>query len=185
MYVTDATPTRPSHAFEHLSCFLPGLFILGVHTLRDELPPKDRQLHLWAAEGLAQTCWLTYADQTSGLGPDVVAFQAYFNGANGLWVNQLKKWEDEGSEGDPPGVAEREPVKDVKGRDYSNRSKGYFLRPEALETFYLMWKATGDEKWRERSWYVTPPTLFLFALITRCEILWSDWWFFAGKYSSR
>jgi hypothetical protein len=90
---------RPSHHLEHLSCFLPGLLALGAHTLPlDDLASmginldylaKDLQpefkadyakisaydlkdLHMWAAEGLAQTCYLTYADQPVGLGPDEV-----------------------------------------------------------------------------------------------------------------
>lgn len=98
-----SAPT-PSHTFEHLSCFLPGLLALGVRELdldsinldtvlagsarrsgrvsareRDhfEMIKKHKslkELHLWAAEGLAETCWLTYVDQPSGLGPDEVTF---------------------------------------------------------------------------------------------------------------
>lgn len=48
---------------EHLSCFLPGLFALGVHVLGEELSEAERELHLWAARGLGQTCWIMYADQ--------------------------------------------------------------------------------------------------------------------------
>lgn len=35
---------------------------------------SERELHLWAAEGLAYSCWLMYADQGSGLAPEVVRF---------------------------------------------------------------------------------------------------------------
>ena len=43
-----------SHEFEHLSCFLPGLLALGVYTL-PELSHRDKDLHMWAARGLAYT----------------------------------------------------------------------------------------------------------------------------------
>src|SRR5882672_3113945 len=95
VYVTD-TDVRseiPTHKFEHLSCFLPGLLALGAHLLplddltslgidylrlSDNLDYETRQdylrlskynlrdLHMWAAKGIAETCYLTYADQPSG-----------------------------------------------------------------------------------------------------------------------
>lgn len=81
LYVTDASsgPTYfPSHTLEHLSCFLPGLLALGVHSLPESiLNGTDRELHAWAAEGLAETCWATYADTPTGLGPDEVSMKAW------------------------------------------------------------------------------------------------------------
>jgi Glycosyl hydrolase family 47 len=81
LYVTDVSsgPTYyPSRTFEHLSCFLPGLFALGVHSLPESvLNGTDRELHAWAAEGLAETCWATYADTPTGLGPDEVSMKAW------------------------------------------------------------------------------------------------------------
>ena len=79
LYVTDVfsysySPT-PTNKFEHLSCFLPGLLALGVHSLGDELPPGERTLHLAAAEGLAYSCWLMYAEGPRGLAPDEVMFE--------------------------------------------------------------------------------------------------------------
>jgi hypothetical protein len=63
LYVTDSDEGKPSGTFEHLSCFFGGLLALGVATIPD-LPPT----HAWAAEGLTHSCWITYADQPSGLG---------------------------------------------------------------------------------------------------------------------
>ena len=67
-----------SHTLEHLSCFLPGLLALGVHTIPETfLNGTERELHSWAAEGLAETCWATYADTPSGLGADEVSMKAW------------------------------------------------------------------------------------------------------------
>lgn len=135
LYVTDTTGGSPSHTFEHLSCFLPGLLALGAHTLG--LPPHEREVHAWAARGLAYTCWITYADQASGLGPDEVRMEAIRkseeNPHGGLWVDHLDRWILAGRQGGvPPGLVEV-PMQPRGHRDYSSRKAGYYLRPEVRE----------------------------------------------------
>ncbi|KIY68900.1 glycoside hydrolase family 47 protein [Cylindrobasidium torrendii FP15055 ss-10] len=258
LYVTDTrdsllngTP-KPSQTMEHLSCFLPGLFALGVHTLPwdnldrlgfnlDALAAESgldgiagegyrrlnaydlKKVHVWAAEGLAETCWVMYADQRSGLAPDEVVMPASpqsfkAGGSKGWdrgedddadaeeadadaenaeakaeadtstntgtkgkekrakqstptkptrWIDVLDQWKRAGSRGVPPGTKKQERVvyreagvaaerkqTSADGRDYATKKKGYLLRPETVETFYVMWKVTGDVKWRERAWEV-------------------------------
>lgn len=123
LYVTDATIRKyriaPTHTFEHLACFFPGLLALGVHllplnhldalgidatTLVDDLLPADRRayadlaefnladLHLWAAEGLAQTCYLTYADQPTGLGPEIVRMDVDPKEGGIRWMDAMRAW---------------------------------------------------------------------------------------------
>jgi hypothetical protein len=185
--------TATSHSFEHLSCFFPGLLALGAHLLPlnnlettginitqlgDDLPPKYRQgyealagfdladLHLWAAEGIAQTCYLSYADQPSGLGPDVVAMRLGKSG-NIRWIDAMQRWKESGQPGSPPGVGDKRPWVgnpkaktamekrvDTITRDYGIRNTAYYLRPEAIESFYILWRTTGDVKWRHRGWSV-------------------------------
>ncbi|KAL1715531.1 glycoside hydrolase family 47 protein [Schizophyllum commune] len=151
---------RPSHNFEHLTCFLGGLLALGARTVPDldgreatsnftraasagnftrsslnaphpTFSARDRQLHMWAAEGLTETCWATYADMPSGLGGDGV--------------------------GVPPGARRVEAIPaDADNRaqalDYRVRSNSWLLRPETIESIYLLWRTTGDPVWRERGW---------------------------------
>ncbi|KAH9839937.1 glycoside hydrolase [Rhodofomes roseus] len=199
LYVTDTNRNFiPSHNFEHLSCFLPGLLALGADQLDLSLDDLDyetlgpvgqqsydilrnydlRALHRWAAEGLATTCWLLYEEQPSGLGPDVVHFQPKVGEwpARGsppdhtgkLWVEGLEKWRRGGARGYPPGLGEKKPVRltrdeigsaklralRVPERDYVLTRSEYFLRPETLESIYLMWRSTGDPIWRERGWSI-------------------------------
>lgn len=178
LYVTDTLPDgkTPTHTLEHLSCFLPGLLALGAHTLPldnlasmginlDDLA-KDmnakskadyakmglynlKDIHLWAAEGLAQTCFLTYADQQSRLGPDEIVMyhtpdpkNPYNRIVGPLWFETLDSWRKSGSRGLPPGLTQKAPViydrqDELKGlskgkpsRDYVIRKTGYLLRPE-------------------------------------------------------
>ncbi|KAJ3516944.1 hypothetical protein NLJ89_g817 [Agrocybe chaxingu] len=189
------TPS-PTLIFEHLSCFLPGLLALGAHTLPlddlkslgidlEELGNEKlyghagkgykelsgynlKELHMWAAEGLAQTCWLTYADQPTGLGPDEIFIKFAYpedgwinQGSAYSWIDSLEKWKESGSRGIAPGLAQKTPVVYTEeerlngtgtGRDYSLRRPGYLLRPETVESLYLLWRITGDPKWRDRGW---------------------------------
>lgn len=166
---TNGNRTAISHSFEHLSCFFPGLLALGAHLLPlnnletiginitqlgDDLPPKQRQgyealaefdladLHLWAAEGIAQMCYLSYADQPSGLGPDIVAMRIGKYGEI-RWIDAMQKWKANGQLGLPPGVGDKRPwvgnprAKTVREkqidtitRDYGIRNTAYYLRPE-------------------------------------------------------
>ncbi|KAL4066005.1 glycoside hydrolase family 47 protein [Scleroderma citrinum] len=156
LYVTDTDRGTPSHAFEHLSCFFPGVLALGAKTL--DIPPSDRELHEWAARGLAYTCYIAYADQPSGLGPDIMAMDAW-RGADpkraGRWIDHVKDWIKSGRPGGvPPGLHEPSPAKGSSGRDYRITRDDYLLRPETVESLYLMWRTTGDERWRERGWEI-------------------------------
>lgn len=154
LYVTDAVilehSLQPSHTFEHLACFFPGLLALGVDllpldrldtlgidvaVLADDLFPADRQayadlfqfnladLHLWAAEGIAQTCYLMYADQPSGLGPESAKMNVDPHGGEKRWMDEMRAWKKDngdswgwwrglGSKYIPPGVRDVEPWTD-------------------------------------------------------------------------
>ncbi|KAI6024434.1 glycoside hydrolase family 47 protein [Pisolithus marmoratus] len=186
--------TRVTHHFEHLSCFFPGLLALGVkmlplddlesvgidvEELTRDLLPRDREgyealsefnlreIHLWAAEAIAQTCYITYADQPTGLGPEAVVMRA--GGKFGItrWMDAVRAWDRHGRLGPPPGVGDKLPWSEPPGlvsakerdraavaRDYGVRNIAYYLRPEAVESFYILWRVTGDVRWRHRGWHV-------------------------------
>lgn len=176
LYVTDTTSGITTHKLEHLSCFFPGLLALGLFSLSatdtTAYTSAQKQLHYWAAEGLAETCWLIYHDQKSGLGPDEVWMEDYMKtqggndrgnvtrGTNfvsvadtekdGLWVRQVAKWKkDRKKSGTPPGVpASGESFKreeDSKKRDYRVMISSYLLRPEVCSiTWFLSVRGTTD-----------------------------------------
>ncbi|KAH6904717.1 glycoside hydrolase [Coprinopsis sp. MPI-PUGE-AT-0042] len=82
----------PLHTFEALPVAPPdpGGLKLGLHTkpeandgkrpwltpweLEHKFAKEERERHWLAAEGLAYTCWVLYADQATGMGPDEVWF---------------------------------------------------------------------------------------------------------------
>lgn len=131
LFVTDLHPIReaPSYRFEHLSCFFPGLLALGVHTL--DLAKEDKERHLWAAKGLAYTCYVLYQDQATGIGPDDVVMK---NG--GKWITEYEVWKLGGAKGKPPGA--REPPPKLSGeKEYKFRNNKYLMRPEVRTPFCL------------------------------------------------
>ncbi|TFK66959.1 glycoside hydrolase family 47 protein [Pluteus cervinus] len=147
LYVTDTRGGLAVDQFEHLSCFLPGVIALGAHTL--DLSPDEKELHQWAARGLAYSCYVSYADQTSGLGPDNMMMKS-----GGKWIEHVQTWIEEGRPGNvPPGVKASPPVKEGD-RDYFNANQMWYARPETIESLYLMWKTTGEEVWRERGYEI-------------------------------
>ncbi|KAI0754811.1 seven-hairpin glycosidase [Daedaleopsis nitida] len=183
VYVTDVNGVNywPSHHFEHLSCFFPGLLALGAHTLPLDLSVLDptqlsteaqrqyrvlsqydlRDLHLAAADALATSCYLLYADQPSGLGPETVGMDL----KSTPWIDALEEWRERGKGGVMPGLGRNAstPVPYTKSEydkapsepwDYVVRRAEYFLRPETIESIYIMHKVTGDPIWRERGWEI-------------------------------
>ena len=82
LYVTDisAKSGEPTRRFEHLSCFLPGLFALGVdqlpasafipysETVNPDGTPSELERHQWAAVGLGIGCATIYSDMPTRLG---------------------------------------------------------------------------------------------------------------------
>jgi mannosyl-oligosaccharide alpha-1,2-mannosidase len=98
---------------------------------------------MWAAEGLAHTCYLMYADQPSGLGAELVLMDRWEGPEGwkgGRWIESVERWEKEGGAiggGKPPGVEHlAEVVKPGEGRmDYSIRVGTYLSRPEVCFSF--------------------------------------------------
>ncbi|TBU30488.1 seven-hairpin glycosidase [Dichomitus squalens] len=181
LFVTDVSGNKfwPSRNFEHLSCFFPGLLALGAHMLPLNLSIIDvhklspeaqrqyrllerydlRELHMAAAEGLATACWLMYADMPSGLGPEIVAMDP----RSRPWIDAVEEWHARGAVGQMPGLRANKPIlytrpakaKVVEGPwDYAIKRAEYFLRPETIESIYIMWRTTGDPVWRERGWAI-------------------------------
>ena len=143
LYITDIDHRGPSGRMEHLSCFFPGLITLGLHILPDSVykSADEKLLFQHAAEGLAHTCWVLYADQATGIGPEEVVFEPYDSDSSdsdewesGRWINHVNEWLDEGKpEGKLKGVHNLSPPR--RGRvdlplDYGYKRPEYFMRPE-------------------------------------------------------
>jgi len=67
--------TSHQNEMEHLVCFLPGTLMLGLY--EGVATGKDKDMHLYFAEKLMDTCLDMYASTESGLAADTVRFNRY------------------------------------------------------------------------------------------------------------
>ncbi|KAH6881197.1 mannosyl-oligosaccharide 1,2-alpha-mannosidase [Coprinopsis sp. MPI-PUGE-AT-0042] len=165
LYVTDlfllSTGLSPTRRLEHRACSLAGTLALGAHLLPTKLspaqistlfPPAKQELHRWAAEGLGYTCYAVNADQASGLAADVVTFAT----GGQRWSEALQTWREGGAQpATPPGLREPTIQKQAGSRDYTNLFPGQWaLRPETVESLYILYKTTQNSAWRDRGWAI-------------------------------
>jgi hypothetical protein len=91
--------------------------------------PDLPQRHAWAAEGLAHTCYISYVDSRTGLGPDQLEFKGRSIGEK--WAERVDQWEKAGGHGGvPPGVNQATPVSGNQWKEYVTRDPYNPLRPE-------------------------------------------------------
>lgn len=115
---------------EHLSCFLGGLFALSAKTGVED--SEDLSI----ADKLTEGCVWAYASTASGIMPDTLIATPCRGSRNECYRAGSRVGSDQGL---PPGFERVE------------RSE-YILRPEAIESVFIMYRITGDPKWRDKGW---------------------------------
>ncbi|KAL0442527.1 UNVERIFIED_CONTAM: Mannosyl-oligosaccharide 1,2-alpha-mannosidase MNS3 [Sesamum latifolium] len=125
-----------------LVCFLPGTLALGAtkgivkeKAMRENLLNFEDLQNLKLAEDLAKTCFEMYSVTSTGLAPEI----AYF------------KVEGQ-SEGGPGGGNKNSKYVDdiiIKHADRHN-----LLRPETVESLFVLFRITEDPKYREWGWEI-------------------------------
>lgn len=137
-YIAELEPTRSakinakwrtSPKQDHLVCFLGGSLLLGVTEGRSLNPRAISSLAAkkdWrVGEELTRTCMDTHKTKT-GLSPEIAVF---FTAEDPR--SKTRDWH-------------------VKNR-FDSR---YILRPETVESLFLGWRLTGNEKYRDWGWQV-------------------------------
>lgn len=139
-------PFGPNGAFspkmDHLVCFLSGTLALGATKgITKEKAMKDNKLshedleNLKLAEDLAKTCYEMYSVTATGLAPEI----AYFH---------IEESSEGGFDG---GNKSSEYMNDIiiKPADRHN-----LLRPETVESLFVLYRITEDPKYREWGWEI-------------------------------
>lgn len=121
---------------EHLSCFIGGLYALGGRLF-------ENKEYLDTGAKLAQGCMYAYKSFPSGIMPE------RYNMV--LCADRKKcKWDEErwGIESKKrPEFKEHLPKGFTTAKD-----PRYILRPEAIESVFVLWRITGEEQYREAAW---------------------------------
>jgi mannosyl-oligosaccharide alpha-1,2-mannosidase len=113
---------KHSKKMDHLACFYAGVLALGSQQPGMERTMAERHLRL--AEDLAKTCVEFYKRTPTGLAPEIIMF-------------------------DCPGGQCKGGKKDfyIKPNDEHN-----LLRPETLESLFILWRITHKQQYRDWGW---------------------------------
>ncbi|KAG6828994.1 hypothetical protein H0H92_006066 [Tricholoma furcatifolium] len=133
------------HKQDHLACFIGGNLLLGSTTsgssaLQVSVPPLEEELTAQARRDwktgidLIETCMDTYKRTATGLAPEVVHFRVpgerEFRLGNKDWY-----------------------IKDARSPGWpAPPDARYLLRPETIESLFIAYRLTGDEKYRQYGW---------------------------------
>ncbi|KAH8709963.1 glycosyl hydrolase family 47-domain-containing protein [Phaeosphaeriaceae sp. PMI808] len=141
VYVTSPKDVNLDPDLQHLTCFIGGMFGLAGRLFENE---HDVEL----GEKLTRGCVYTYAAMPSGIMPETFAMMPCESRTECAW-NQTA-WEEEKIKSCGTGDSARE-CHMVPGFPHIRDSR-YLLRPEAIESVFIMYRITGDRKWLGYAW---------------------------------
>jgi len=134
---------------DHLTCFLAGSLMLGAVTAEPRVPrnrisrpPSPEQLSEeglrdWkAGSELLKTCLHTH-DTATGLSPEIVHFRIASDGM------------DEMPHAPPDWY-----IKGARRGEEAPYTARYMLRPETVESLFIAYRLTGDERYRDHGWNI-------------------------------
>lgn len=124
----DGVTTVPEG--QHLSCFVGGMFLLGGRAFN--IPE-----HVGIGERVARGCAWAYDAMPTGLMPEIFGMVACPTIDGCEWDEA--RWQAEGST--------------LLAKGFKNaRDARYILRPEAIESIFLLYRVTGNEELRDVAW---------------------------------
>ncbi|KAI0384016.1 glycoside hydrolase family 47 protein [Hypomontagnella monticulosa] len=130
VYVSDDTGPHLTAEGQHLACFVGGMFGLGSKLFN--IPE-----HLEIGEKITRGCVWAYDSMPTGIMPEIF---------NLLKCDTLEpcEWDESTWENE----ANTQLAKGFK----SARDVRYLLRPEAIESVFLMYRMTGNPEYQEMAW---------------------------------
>ncbi|KAI8096854.1 glycosyl hydrolase family 47-domain-containing protein [Halteromyces radiatus] len=147
------TLSKTKHiTMDHLSCFVPGMLALGSKTFNQ---PED----LVIAKGTLEACMHLYRTSNTGLGAEMWSFTGaepynrvtYQHTIDQLEKSKLSSEKQSAKQNDPlyqlpPRPSRLDQVHVIDGK--------YHLRPETLESLFVLYRITGDQKYQEYGWEI-------------------------------
>lgn len=143
---------------QHLSCFVGGMVALGSRIFSR---PED----LETARQLTDACVWAYESTPTGIMPEVFRAAACQPEDDCAWREE--KWfaavsRQEQGEGhsrfhQPPPMTDEEVRAVVEGKRLpagftAVEDPRYLLRPEAVESLFVLWRVTGERYWVDKAW---------------------------------
>ncbi|KAI8992647.1 glycoside hydrolase [Pilobolus umbonatus] len=164
----DTQHLRHRNSMDHLTCFVPGMLSMGAITFNQ---PEDMEI----AKGLLETCVYMYRTTKTGLSPEswsISKTEPY----NPLTYNKtaeeltgLRDWWYDANMTNPL-LSKKTDASKTEMKHYSVDYKlppvrerpeslffgdpRYILRPETIESLFIMYRLTGDQKYQEYGWEI-------------------------------
>jgi hypothetical protein len=151
---------------QHLGCFVGGMVGIASKIFNR---PDD----LETAKRLTNGCVWAYGSQTTGIAPEIFTL-IECKPDDCEWSEQ--KWHE--------GIAKTGVFRTTQGESIEDKirqsiqdsrlgpgftqipDKRYILRPEAIESVFMMYRLTGDAEWQEKAWKIFEKIEF----VTKTEI---------------
>jgi mannosyl-oligosaccharide alpha-1,2-mannosidase len=116
---------------QHLACFAGGMFGLGGKVFANTT-------HLSIGDRLARSCAWAYSEFPTGVMPEIFGMIPCANNTGPCWWDAAL-WNREGDLSLPDGFTNAQDPR-------------YLLRPEAIESVFLLYRMTGAEDLRDIAW---------------------------------
>lgn len=142
---------------QHLTCFVGGMVGLAAKIF-------DREHEMKIAAKLTDGCVWTYDSMPTGIGPELftaIPCSKFSNDPTCTW--EEKKWLDglyatfRGKHSNVQESREERTKKHIVSARLiegfsSIDDRRYILRPEAIESVFIMWRLTGNPEWQDKAW---------------------------------
>ncbi|KXT05895.1 hypothetical protein AC578_395 [Pseudocercospora eumusae] len=132
---------------QHLVCFAGGMFALGGRLMSEEA-------HVKIGKKLTDGCIWTYRALPMGVMPETFEMIPCPSRTGECPWNE-QKWKDEVLRHSPEELQDFEQIMKDKRlpKGFTEiRDTRYILRPEAIESVFILYRATGDETYFHRGW---------------------------------
>ncbi|KAG1173669.1 hypothetical protein G6F70_005655 [Rhizopus microsporus] len=164
----DTRREEADNSMDHLTCFVPGMLAMGSKTFNE---PEDMNI----AKGLLETCVFMYRTTKTGLSPenwwisDTEKYNPITYNKTKSELEKMRDWwyEDDEIPKELPPIEKRQATIE-KGYDVKYKlpkvkkrpsslffgDERYLLRPETLESLFILYRITGDQKYQEYGWEI-------------------------------
>ena len=133
---------------QHLSCYTGGMFALGGKLFKNEE-------HVKIGRKLTDTCVWAYKASPAGIMPEVSHLLPCANINTCTWDE--KTWHEGIRSRASDTEKAQDPLKNIASMRLptgftSIEDRRYILRPEAIESVFIMYRITGEQQWQAAAW---------------------------------
>ncbi|KAF3005140.1 hypothetical protein E8E13_010400 [Curvularia kusanoi] len=143
----EGTTVFTDPELQHLGCYTGGMFALGGKIF-------GKQDHVDIGRKLADACVWAYKSNPAGIMPEVSHLVKCANTTECHWDDE--KWHAEiTARADLQ--READPLRNIAGLRLppgfaSIEDRRYILRPEAIESVFMLYRITGEQSWQAAGW---------------------------------